>query len=97
MSGQHRRPTPPLRTRFQWVLVALTAWLCAALDHLPGRIGGQWRRYGQWGCLIGLASVSARLDERWDTGYWTPVSATREQVLEMVSAAQRGSDERTGQ
>lgn len=30
-------------------------------------------RYGGWGCLLGVANLSSRLDDRWDTGVWQKV------------------------
>lgn len=44
--------------------------LCHALDNIPTYEDGQWFRYGDWGCQIGLSKHSAMLDEKWDTGVW---------------------------
>lgn len=50
--------------------VLLLVGLCGLLDAIPGRWDGRWHRRGDWGCMIGLAHESARLDEKWKTGVW---------------------------
>lgn len=47
---------------------------CSALDNIPRiyRYDNRWHytRGGCWGCSIGLANASAKLDEKWQTGVW---------------------------
>lgn len=57
----------------RYLVVAGLEWSCWVLDRIPGRSGGHWTRYGDWGCRIGLAYRSARLEDRWDTGFWGEV------------------------
>ena len=46
--------------------------LCDLLDRIPLRENGR-RVASCWGCRLGLADLSARLDERWETGHWKAV------------------------
>lgn len=51
------------------LLVAGLERLCTLLDRIPTREQGRWF-IGGWGCRIGLARWSDRLDQRWHTGHW---------------------------
>ena len=53
------------------LLVVVTERLCRILDAIPRYCEGRWYRHGDWGCQLGLAMLSYRLDERWGTGSWT--------------------------
>jgi hypothetical protein len=52
-------------------VVAMLEKLCTLLDAIPRYSARRWWRYGDWGCSLGLARLSARLEQRWETGYWT--------------------------
>lgn len=61
------------------VIVNALEWLCAVLDDLPWiqrRDSESWRslrlvRHSMMGCHpLGLALLSAKLDERWSTEAW---------------------------
>lgn len=52
------------------VIVAALEAVCTLLGAIPKWEGGRWYRFGHWGCQLGLASWSDRLDQRWGTGVW---------------------------
>jgi hypothetical protein len=45
--------------RIRWLIVAGLERACSVLDH-----------FRCLGCTLGLASLSARLEDRWRTGWW---------------------------
>lgn len=57
------------------LIVGALARLCTWLDWLPGwdrdEDGWHWYRSACWGCRLGLANYSLRLDDHWQTGVWT--------------------------
>lgn len=58
------------------IVVAMLERACTALDAIPRYTAGRWWRYGDWGCQLKLAKLSAYLDQRWgETGYWKACSA----------------------
>jgi hypothetical protein len=60
-----------VKKEIQRMLVEKLEDLCGFIDrNVPGYWDGKWHRGGQWGCSIGLAAWSVRLDDRWQTGYW---------------------------
>lgn len=53
----------------RYAIVAGLEHLCGAIDWLPW-YNHRWYRHGTRGCAMGLANISAKLDEKWHTGWW---------------------------
>lgn len=69
----------PLRAA-QTVTVDAIEATCSVLDRVPWLYrtddGWRWSRYGQIGCVLGISRLALRLDDRWQTGHFQPVSSS---------------------
>ncbi len=59
----------------KYLIVAGLERLCTLLDAIPAYEGGRWYRYVDWGCRLGIAAWSGRLEDRWETGAWGGASS----------------------
>ena len=60
-----------IRSVFRYLVVMGLERLCTVIDQIPWIWEGTWYWRGLLGCYpLRLANWSARLEDRWGTGYW---------------------------
>ncbi|MBM0127579.1 hypothetical protein [Pimelobacter simplex] len=62
----------------QTVTVDTVEATCSVLDRVPWLYrtddGWRWSRHGGIGCVLGISRLALRLDDRWETGHFQPVT-----------------------